>query len=165
MKEDSIGAPSQYLGGKLQKVTMNNGVGAWAWESLQYVQAAIKNVEEYPEKIGEKLVVKASTPLSSGYHPEIEISPELAGADTSYFHLLIGILCWIVKLGHADICIEVSVMSLHLTLPLEGHMKEMYHIFAYLKKHHNDEMVFDPTPCDFNETLFDHKDWTYSVYG
>ena len=24
-------------------------------------------------------------------------------------------------------------------------MKELYHIFAYIKKHHNAEMVFDPT--------------------
>ena len=50
LKEKSIGPPSQYLGGKLRKVTMDNGVDAWAWGSLQYVQAAVKNVEEYPEK-------------------------------------------------------------------------------------------------------------------
>ena len=34
LKEESIGAPSQYLGGKLRKVTMENGVDAWAWGSL-----------------------------------------------------------------------------------------------------------------------------------
>jgi hypothetical protein len=44
-------------------------------------------------------------------------------------------------------------------------MKEIYHIFAYLKKYHNAEMVFDPTPCDFDEILFEQKDWTYSAYG
>ena len=165
LKEKSIGPPSQYLGGKLRKVTMDNGVDAWAWGSSQYVQAAVKNVEEYLEKRGEKLVAKAPTPLSSGYRPEIDISQELAGAEASYFHSLIGVLRWIVELGRADICIEASMMSSHLALPRQGHMKELYHMFAYLKKHHNAEMVFDPTPCDFDESVFDRKDWTYSAYG
>ena len=165
LKEETIGAPSQYLSGKLRKVTMDNSVDAWAWECLQYVQAAVKNVEEYLEKKGEKLVTKGPTPLSSGYCPEIDIFQELAGADVPYFHSLIGILCWIVELGRADICIKVSMMSPHLALSRESHMEEMYHIFAYLKNHYNAEMVFGPTPCDFDETLFDHKDWTYSAYG
>ena len=33
LKEESIGAPSQYLNGKLRKVTIDNGVDAWAWGS------------------------------------------------------------------------------------------------------------------------------------
>ena len=49
-KEESIGAPSQYLGDKLQKITMDNGVDAWAWGSSQYVQVTVKNVETNPEK-------------------------------------------------------------------------------------------------------------------
>ena len=165
LKEASIGEPSQYLGGKLRKVTMDNGMDAWAWGSSQYVQAAVQNVEEYLQKKGEKLVAKAPTPLSSNYRPEIDISSELTGADASYFHSLIGILRWIVELGRADICVEVSMMSSHLALPRQGHMKELYHMFAYLKKHHNAEMVFDPTPCDFDESLFERKDWTYSANG
>ena len=107
---------------------------------------------------------KAPTPLSSGYRPEIDISQELAGADASYLSSLIGVFCWIVEPGHADICIEVSMMSSHLALPCEGHMKELYHILTYLKRYHNADMVFDPTPCDFDETLFNCRDWTYSAY-
>ena len=55
LKEESIGLPSQYLGGKLQKVTLENGVDAWAFGSTQYVQAAVKNVEQYLAGKGEKL--------------------------------------------------------------------------------------------------------------
>ena len=102
--------------------------------------------------------MKAPTSLASGYCPEIDISQELAGTDVSYLHSLIGVLHQIVELGRADICIEVSVVSLYLALPCEGHMKELYHIFAYFKKHHNAKMVSTPTPCDFDETLFDSKD-------
>jgi hypothetical protein len=31
------------------------------------------------------------------------------------------------------------MMSLHLALPREGHLKELYHIFAYLKARPNAE--------------------------
>jgi hypothetical protein len=71
----------------------------------------------------EKLPYKAPTPLSSGYCPEIDVSPELGGEEVSYFHSLIGVLQWIVELGQADIDVEVSMMSSHLVLPIVGHLK------------------------------------------
>lgn len=49
------------------------------------------------------------------------------------------------KLGRVDICTEVSMMSSHLVLPREGHLMELFRVFEYLKKHHNDEMPFDST--------------------
>ncbi len=58
------------------------------------------------------------------------MSPELGEADASYFHSLIGVLRWIVELGRVDHDVEVSMMSLHLALPREGHLKEIYHIFC-----------------------------------
>ena len=85
--------------------------------------------------------MKAPTSLASGYCPEIDISQELAGTDASYFHSSIDVLHQIVELGRADICIEVSVVSLYLALPCEGHMKELDHIFAYPKKHHKARSV------------------------
>ena len=47
LRDESIGPPSQYLGGKLRLVTLDNGVKAWAFGSCQYVQSAVKNVEEH----------------------------------------------------------------------------------------------------------------------
>ena len=47
LKEESIGPPDHYLGGKVRKVLLENGVNAWAFSSSQYVQTAVKNVEEY----------------------------------------------------------------------------------------------------------------------
>jgi hypothetical protein len=115
---------------------------AWAFGSCQYVQAAVRNVEDHHAKIGEKLPYKAPTPLSSGYCPEIDVSPELSDTDSSYYHSLVGVLQWIVELGCVDIDVEVSMMSSHLALPRAGHLKEIYHSFAYLKAHLNTEMVF-----------------------
>jgi len=56
-------------------------------------------------------------------------------------------------------------MSSHLALPREGHLKELYHIFVYLKAPSNAEMVFDPTPIEPDKTLFECQDWSYSTYG
>ncbi len=44
LHKELIGKPSNYLGGKLQEVTLENGVIAWAFGSCQYVQLAVKNV-------------------------------------------------------------------------------------------------------------------------
>jgi hypothetical protein len=165
LREESIGPPSQYLGGKLREVTLENGNRAWAFGSCQYVQSAVRNVEDHLAKSGEKLPYKAPTPLSSGYRPEIDVSSELGDTEASYFHSLVGVLRWIVELGRVDIDVEVSMMSSHLALPRVGHLKEIYHIFAYLKAHSNTEMVFDPTPVVLDMNLFERQDWSYSPYG
>ena len=43
LMEESIEPPSIYLGGKMSKVTLNNGVEAWSFSSSQYVKATVKN--------------------------------------------------------------------------------------------------------------------------
>ena len=70
-----------------------------------------------------------------------------------------------VKLGRVDICLEVSMMSSHLALPHEGHLSQLFHIFAYLKKYHNTKMVFDPSDPVIDLSLFAHRDWTTSEFG
>ena len=50
LKESSIGPPKMYLGAGIRKVKLENGMEAWAASSSQYVQAAVRNVEEYIEK-------------------------------------------------------------------------------------------------------------------
>jgi hypothetical protein len=40
--KESIGKPSNQLGGKLREVTLENGVVAWVFGSCQYVQSAVR---------------------------------------------------------------------------------------------------------------------------
>ena len=54
LKEESIGLPDHYLGGKVRKVQLENGVNAWAFSSSQYVQTAVKNVEAYLDSVTNK---------------------------------------------------------------------------------------------------------------
>ena len=92
MKEASIGPPSIYLSGKVNKVVMNNGVEAWSFSSSQCIQAAVDNVEAYLKEKGVKPISKAETALSSNYQPELDVMEELYLVDTAYYQSLIGIL-------------------------------------------------------------------------
>ena len=54
LKEASIGPPKMYLGAGIRKLRLDNGLDAWTASLSQYVQAAVRNVEEYIEKSHEK---------------------------------------------------------------------------------------------------------------
>jgi hypothetical protein len=164
LKPSSIGPPSLYLGGHMRLVTLANGKKAWAFSSSQYVQEAVRNVERYLEKQGGKLP-KAMTPMQTSYSPWVDVTKELDAGEAAYYQSLIGILRWIVELGRVDICLEVSLLSSHLALPRQGHLKQLFHIFGYLKRNHNAEMVFDPSDPVIDESLFECKDWSTSAYG
>ena len=104
--------------------------------------------------------MKINAPLFNGYRPELDSSPELDGADGAYYQSLIGIIWWMVDLSRIDICCEVSMMSSHLALPIEGHLSQVFHIFAYLKKHHNYALVFNPPYPDVNIVTLPKCEWT-----
>ncbi|EJK62678.1 hypothetical protein THAOC_16700 [Thalassiosira oceanica] len=166
LKPGSIGPPSQYLGGKMSKVTLQNGQKAWSFSSGQYVSEAVANVKKYLQTINRVLPRRAETPMAANYRPEVDISSrELSSSMAAYYHSLIGQLRWIVELGRADICLEVSMLSSHLALPREGHLDQVLHIFAYLGKHHNASLVFDPTEWTVPEDDFAKQDWNFSIYG
>ena len=102
LKEESIGILDHYLGGKVRKVQLENGVYAWVFSSSQYVQTAIKNLEAYlmtEDSKCWKMPNKADTPLITTYRPELDVSRGLNEADAAYLQFLIGILSWIVDLG------------------------------------------------------------------
>ena len=168
LKEESIGPPTIYLGGRVCKVQLENGVWAWSLSSSQYVQSAIKSVEEYigkSENSHLKIPSKAETPLMTSYRPELDVSPELTPRDSAYYQSLIGILRWIVELGRIYICLEVSMMSSHLAMPRKGHLDHVLHIFAYLHKYHNTELVYDPSDPVVEQDVFERRDWTSSEFG
>ena len=49
-----------------------------------------------------------------------------------------------VEMGRLGICMKVSVMSSFVEMPREGHLQQLLQLFAYLKIHHNSQIVFDP---------------------
>jgi hypothetical protein len=165
LKAESIGPPEIYLGGRLRKVVLDNGAKAWAFGSAQYVRASVNNVKEYLAKKGMEPLRGQKAPFMSKYRPEVDVTPELSNDEASYYQSIIGILRWIVELGRVDICCEVSLLSSHLALPRKGHLDAVFHILGYLDKHHNAEMVFDPSDPTIDMEIFNRKDWSTSESG
>jgi hypothetical protein len=71
--------------------------------------------------------------MRTDYHPAEDTSAELDAEGLGYYQELIGVLRWAVEIGRLDILLEISLLSSHLALPREGHLEQVYHIFAYLK--------------------------------
>ena len=128
-----------------------------------YVQRAIDEVERELNIIGQKLRTKVSTPLASGYRPELEISPELDAERANYYQGLIGVLRWICELGRIDIVVSTALMSQFVMAPRVGHLEQVLHIFAYLKKYKKAALRFDDSSPEFDESRFENCDW-YEYY-
>jgi hypothetical protein len=165
VKPNSIGKPTQYLGNKVSQVQLENGINAWSFSSSQYVQSAVKNVEEYLHRGGKSFPKRVKSPWTSNYRPETDTSPELSPLQAAYYQSLIGVLRWITELGRADITMETSAMASMMAMPRQGHLEQLFHMFAYLKLKHNSSMVFDPTEPDIDESQFPRENWSSSVYG
>jgi hypothetical protein len=126
----------------------------------QYLKEAVKNVELELAKANQVLRGKPSTPLQSGYRPELDISPILGPDQANYYQSLIGILRWAVELGRIDINIDVALLSSYLAQPCLGHLEQALHIFGYLKHHLNSHLVFDPNYVSWDQTGIQDYDWT-----
>ena len=56
-------------------------------------------------------------------------------------------------------------MSLHLAMPRKGHHDQVLHIFTYLHKYHNTELVYDTSDPVVKQDVFERRDWTSSEFG
>ena len=103
--------------------------------------------------------------LPKKYRPEIVISQELGAQEDSYLQYLIGILLWMVGLGRVDFCTETSMMLYHLELLRRGNLESLFHMFSYINKHQNSDMLFDTTEIDVNMDDFQRENWGIRIYG
>ena len=58
---------------------------------------------------------------------------------------------------------ERSEMDSMMDMPREGHVEQLFHMFAYLRIEHNSFMVFDPTEPDIDNSHFVWEDWSASA--
>jgi hypothetical protein len=116
-----------YLGADIKKWSLDEtGQQCWAMSSDSYVKRAIGDVEAQLLDIGKSLSTRVTTPMSTGYRPELD-------ATANYYQGLIGVLRWMCELGRVDILVDVSLLSRFLAAPRVGHLDQVFHIFAYLK--------------------------------
>ncbi|MGH3054668.1 MAG: reverse transcriptase domain-containing protein, partial [Gaiellaceae bacterium] len=101
LKDNTVERPKQYLGATVKQWRFDDDSAKirWGLSSEEYVSDAIKNVEFELQKINRKLPSKTSTPMISGYRPELDVSPLLDDKKANYYQNLIGVLCWAVELA------------------------------------------------------------------
>jgi hypothetical protein len=54
----------------------------------------------------------------------------------------------------------VSLMSRYLVSAREGHLQQLFHVFAYLKQNDRSTMVFDDTEPSYDPRRFATQDWS-----
>ena len=164
LKPGSIKEPDTYLGVDIKKFRIPNSDDPdkvrWAFESTSYVKKAIADLEKELEDADLRLMPSARTPLASGYRPELDLSPELESKQLNYYQGLIGVLRWICDIGRIDVLMPVSLLSRYLVSARQGHLEQVFHIFAYLKHHPRSTMVFDDTIPTFRGKRFVKCDWS-----
>ena len=82
------------------------------------------------------------------------MSIELRPAEATHIMSLIGMMMCMVEFGQVDICLECSMMSSCSALPREGHLHQVFHMFAYLNKYNNINMVYDLSDLVVEELVF-----------
>ena len=96
LKDRSVKEPDMYLGADVKKwyiaESEKPGKVRWAMSSTKYTKQAIADVEVELDAIGKRLSRKVTTPLASGYQPELDQSYELNAEKLNCFQGLIGIL-------------------------------------------------------------------------
>ena len=164
LKEGSVGEPSLFLGADIIKWRIDGTEDPekirWGMSSELYCKKAVREVKNELKTIGLKLQSNVKTPLSSGYRPELDATPELDFKRQNYYQGLIGVLRWMCELGRLDILMPVSLMSRYLAQARTGHLEQLFHIFAYLNEHERSTLVFDDTEPTFPDSIFNNGDWS-----
>ena len=52
------------------------------------------------------------------------------------------------------------MLSRYVVSPREGHLQQVFHLFAYLKHHKQSQMVFDDSEPVFDERALKVCDWS-----
>ena len=152
-KKDKIEPPSMYLGARLERKSLN---GKWMWTmcSRDYIKLSVTNIEERANKMGMKIPSKVTTPMINGYIPETDVTKELDKNGITFYQEIIGMMRWAIEIGRVDINTEIALLSSHQAAPREGHLEQLLHIVAFLKKRPKLTLYFDPSRAMIDENMF-----------
>jgi hypothetical protein len=154
----SVGIPEYYLGGNVEflgETWKNQGLEV-ALSTKTYIQYVIPKFE----CLFGKEFKPIKTPMSEGYHPEVDDSPLCNEDDSAKYRLIIGCCIWIIVLGRFDIAYATSAMIRFNMLPREGLHKAVKRILTYLKTFPKGRVIIDTSYSDQSVYLVeDHSNW------
>jgi hypothetical protein len=164
LKPGSVKEPETYLRTQVTKFQIGSADDPdkphWAMSLEMYIKQAVADVETELAKVDKCLPTHVMTPVLQGYCPELDQSHELDAKHGQYYQSLIEVLHWICELGWLDILVVVLMLSRYVASPREGHLQQVFHIFANMKHHKRSHMVFDDMEPMFEESSFKVCDWS-----
>jgi hypothetical protein len=163
----SVGIPEYDLGGNVEFLGE-----PWKNQGLELALSAKTYIQNFISKF-EGLFVKEfkpiKTPMSEGYHPEVDDSPLFTEDDSAKYRSIIGCCIWIIILCRFDIAYATSAMSRFNMLPREGHLKAVKRvmsylmvkrILSYLKTFPKGQVIIDTSYPDHSVyPVEDHSNW------
>ena len=84
-----------YLGGKVNKMTLENGTWCWYLSPYKYVQEAVQNCGQTLKEtygVTYKFPRSDPNPFQMGYRPEKDVSKPLSPELASYYQYLICVM-------------------------------------------------------------------------
>ena len=107
-----------------------------------YFTAASKTVESQLAEEDKHLTRIDKASLISEYWPEIGVLEILGSDATNWFQNLIGILNWVVGIGHFNINNLVAELYTFLANPRAGHWWSALYVFSYLKHYDRSKLFY-----------------------
>jgi hypothetical protein len=162
LKPSLVGDPNIYLGTKLKMTRLDNGIWAWGLSPSKYATQAVKKCAKHQaHKLNNRFCLpqRADNPFSYDFCPELDLSDPLDPECSSFYQHIIGVMRWMVELGHIDIATEVSLPSSHFAYPCKGHLKTALHMMSYLSHKHNTQLIFDLTCPKIDMGQFPQFSW------
>jgi hypothetical protein len=130
-KLKDLGEPKRYLGAEIGKYTFPDGTRAWYMLARFYLQQAVIEVERQFDNLLK--IFKPSTldvPIQPGSHPELDNTQFLEDDNVQLYQSYIGVLRWVVELGHVDLAHVAGAMARFSASPCKGHLWTVLRIFA-----------------------------------
>jgi hypothetical protein len=158
LKSVGIGIPEYYLGGNVEFLGE-----AWKNQGLRLALSAktyIQNVIPKFEGLFGKEFKAIKTPMSEGYHHQIDASPLCTKDESDKYRSIVGFCIWIIVLGRFDIAYATSAMSRFNLSPREGHLKAVKRMLFYLKTFPKGRVIIDTSyPDNSMYPVEDHSNW------
>ena len=63
-------------------------------------------------------------------------------------------------MGSFEIITEVSLLSSHVALPIEGHLEVAIHVMAHVGQMYNARLMYDPLHPKIGHSIFKKCDWS-----
>ena len=119
----------------------------------------MENVEQNLAKYNQRLPTRCKTPIMSKYRPETDTSPKHERKEVTLYKEMVRVLRWVVEMRQVNIILETALISTYLALPCSGNLKQVFHVFGYLKANLKRKLFFYPQQPTINECSFSAHDW------